>query len=68
MLGWLCPTLFVVGALIAIAVFAWLERRQDLREVEENRQFAESIKHLPVERQAELWATKLRHDAERDLH
>ncbi len=55
-------------AAAAIVFLWWCERSEAKALQQEDMRMAEAIKHLPVEKQAEIWAAKLRSDADRDLH
>jgi hypothetical protein len=57
-----------VFAVAALVLLVWVERSSAAAQQTEDAKFAKEIAHLPVEAQARLWAAKLRHDAERDLH
>jgi hypothetical protein len=52
----------------AIAFLVWAERAAARVAEREDAELRRQIAHLPAEQQARLWATKLRLDAERDLH
>ena len=58
------PMLLVV---LAIAFLVLLDNLACRALDRDDEVFAESIKHLPAERQAVMWAEKLRDDARRDL-
>lgn len=60
--------LMLPAGLLVIALFVWVCIASDRAEVKENEQFRKEISHLPVDTQIELWNSKMRHDAERDLH
>ena len=60
----------IIGAVFLggfLALLVWCERSRDRIEVAEDRDLQESIKHLPIEKQAEIWATHIRIRAEQDL-
>jgi hypothetical protein len=53
--------ILIILANIAMCIlFWWVDKYQRDCEDREDKEFAEQIKHLPIERQAELWATHLR--------
>ncbi len=56
--------------LFALAVFAlwYLDYKEAQAMVKENEEFREAISNLPVDKQIEMMAAKLRYDAEKDLH
>lgn len=56
--------ILAAGAAVALIVAEVNRGRAERREMAE---FAESIKRLPIDRQAELWLAYLRDEARRDL-
>lgn len=51
--------LIILGIAICV-LFWWLDKSQKEYEDREDKAFGESIKHLPEDKQVELWATHLR--------
>jgi hypothetical protein len=52
--------LIIIAGIAACFLFWWVDKSQRDCEDREDKEFAEQIKHLPIEKQAELWETHLR--------
>lgn len=56
----------ILFAIFSIGGMVWLERSVAKIEAKEDEELREAIKHLPLDKQVEMWAIHLRCRAERD--